>query len=427
MPVADRWQVRFFTIWGAQAISMFGTALVQFAVVWWLTRTTGSATTLALATLAAMLPGVLLGPLAGALVDRWDRRAVMIVADAVAALGVLALAALFATGSIQVWHVYAITLLRATMQTFQLPAMQASTSLIVPQEQLTRVAGLNQMLQGLTMIAAPPLGALLLSLLEVQGVLLIDVGTALLGILPLFFFSIPRPPAAERAAGASVLADMGAGLAYIYRWPGLLILLCMAAAINLLVAPAMALKPILVTGHFGGDAVSLAIFESAFGVGVIAGGVLLGVWGGFRRRIVTSLLGIGAAGAGLLALGLMPAGAYWGGVAAMGAVGSMLVLANGPLLAVMQATVAPEMQGRIFTLLGSVSGAMIPVGLLLAGPAADRLGVQAAYLAGGAICALMAVAAALTPAVLRLEEGAAGRGGAATEPGPQAEARLASD
>jgi DHA3 family macrolide efflux protein-like MFS transporter len=419
MADTPRWQARFFTIWGAQALSMFGTSLVQFALVWWLTQATGSATALALATLAALLPSVLLGPLAGALVDRWNRRIVMIVADGVAALGVLVLAALFAAGDIQLWHIYAITLLRATAQAFQLPAMQASTSLMVPPEQLTRVAGLNQMLQGLTLIAAPPLGALLLGLVAIQGVLLIDVVTALLGILPLFFFHVPQPAAASTAGAGSVLADMRAGLGYMFAWPGLLIMLIMAAGINLLVTPAMSLQPILVTSHFGGDAVSLATMQSAFGVGIIVGGALLGVWGGFRRRIYTSLLGVAVLGLGLLALGLMPAGAFWGGVAAMGLIGAMVVFANGPMMAVMQATVAPEMQGRVFTLVGSVAGAMAPLGLLLAGPAADRFGVQAGYLAGGAICVLMAVAAALTPAVVTLEES-----GARGEAEPPAKAQL---
>jgi DHA3 family macrolide efflux protein-like MFS transporter len=398
------WQTRFFTIWGAQALSMFGTSLVQFALVWWLTQTTGSATTLALATLAALLPGILLGPIAGTLVDRWDRRLVMIVADAAAALGVLALAALFAAGAVEIWHVYLAMLVRATAQTFQLPAMQASTSLLVPHEQLTRVAGLNQMLQGLTLIAAPPIAALLLSLVAVQGILLLDVATALLGILPLFFFRIPQPQAAGASQPTSVLADLRAGFAYVRAWPGLLILLLMATAINLLVTPAMSLQPILVTAHFGGDAVSLAIIETALGIGMIAGGVLLGAWGGFKRRIYTSTLGIGALGAGLLALGVMPADRFWGGVAAMGLVGVTLVLANGPLMALLQATVAPEMQGRVFTLLGSVAAAAAPLGLLLAGPAADRLGVQAIFLAGGAICLLMALAAALTPVVVGLED-----------------------
>lgn len=420
----NRWQTRFFTIWGAQALSMFGTSLVQFAMVWWLTETTGSATSLAIAMIAVMLPNVLLGPLAGALVDRWNRRIVMIVADAVAALGVLALAALFATGAVQIWHIYAVMLLRATMQVFQFPAMQASTSLMAPPEQLTRVAGLNQTLQGLMLIAAPPIGALLLGVVSVQSILLIDVATALLGILPLFFFRIPQPRVAEPAAKASVLADMRAGLAYIYAWPGMLLLLCMAAAINLLLAPAMSLKPILVTQHFGGDVVSLAIIEAAFGIGIIVGGVLLSIWGGFKRRIYTSLLGLSALGAGLVAIGLLPASAFWGGVAAMGLVGAMVAFANGPLMAVMQATVAPEMQGRVFSLAASVSGAMAPVGLILAGPAADRFGVQAGYVAGGVICLLMTVAALLTPAVVNLEERAAQRAGAEAtppEPAPQTE------
>lgn len=423
---SERWQIRFFTIWGAQALSMFGTALVQFAVIWWLTQTTGSATTLALSSFAALLPNVLLGPLAGALVDRWSRRVIMIVADAVAALGVLALAALFATGTIQIWHIYAVTLLRASMQTLQFPAMQASTSLMVPQSQLTRVAGLNQMLQGLVMIGAPPLGALLLGFLPLQGILLIDVATAVLGILPLFVFHIPQPAAPE-GPRPSVVGDVRDGLRYVFAWPGLLILLCMAAAINLLVSPALSLKPILVTQHFGSDAVGLAWLEAAFGVGIIAGGMLLGVWGGFRRKIYTSLLGISMVGLGLLAMGVIPTAAYWGGVAAFGVIGAMIVFANGPLFALVQATVAPEMQGRVFTLMGSISGAAAPLGLLLAGPAADLVGVQAVYLAAGATCLLVACAAALTPAVVTLEDQARAAGPGAEVPAPTGETQLAAE
>jgi DHA3 family macrolide efflux protein-like MFS transporter len=157
--------IPFFTIWAGQAFSLVGSQVVQFALVWWLTQLTGSATVLATASLVALLPEIVLSPIAGAYVDRWNRRIVMIVADGLIALASLWLAYLFWIGATQVWHVYVILAIRAVGGSFHWPAMQASTSLMVPKEQLTRVAGLNQTLKGVLNIACPPLGALLLAIM----------------------------------------------------------------------------------------------------------------------------------------------------------------------------------------------------------------------------------------------------------------------
>ena len=167
---STNWARTFFTFWTGQALSLFGTQLVQFALVWWLTETTGSATVLATATLVGVLPNVFLAPVAGVLVDRWSRRTIMIASDGAVALATLALAVDFALGVVQVWHVYLALFVRAAVGTFQFPAAQASTSLMVPPEQLARVAGLNQMLQGGMIIIAPPIGALLLGVLPTPGV-----------------------------------------------------------------------------------------------------------------------------------------------------------------------------------------------------------------------------------------------------------------
>ena len=138
------WAARFFTIWSGQALSLFGSALVQFALIWWLTQKSGSATVLAVATLVGMLPQIVVGPFAGALVDRWNRRVIMIVADGTIAAFSLLLAYLFATGTVQIWHIYAIMAVRALGGAFHFPAMAASTPLMVPKEHLTRINGLNQ-------------------------------------------------------------------------------------------------------------------------------------------------------------------------------------------------------------------------------------------------------------------------------------------
>ena len=162
-PTLVNWKPRFYAIWLGQASSLIGSALTQFVLLWWITDTTGSAQSLAVAGMMALLPQALFGPLGGTLADRWNRRIIMIVADIITALCMLVLIALFATNSIQLWHIYVLMFVRSSMQAFQQPAAAASTAMLVPKEWLQRVAGMNQTLQGIMTIAAAPLGALALS------------------------------------------------------------------------------------------------------------------------------------------------------------------------------------------------------------------------------------------------------------------------
>jgi len=406
MENGSQWKLTFFSFWFTQALSLFGSGLASFALVWWITETTGSATILATASLATLLPGILFGPLAGVLVDRLNRKWVIIISDATSALLALLLVVLFWTSSLQLWHIYVINVMRALAGIFQFPAVQSSTSLMVPKEQLTRIAGLNQALQGATMIAAPPLGALLLSLLPIHSILGIDFLTAVIAICLLFAISIPQPviyQAATRVT-ATVWQDMHAGFAFLRRWPALLSVMCIAALLNLVLTPAFILVPILVTQHFNGSALQLGWINAAYGFGIIGGGVLLGAWGGFKRRILTSLLGLTGLGIGSFLIGISPSDAYGIALAGMALVGVMNTFANGPFFAILQSIVPPEMQGRVFTVLMSVSTAMAPVGLALAGPLADRFGVQLWYILGALICGLMVAWIVHSPALLRLGE-----------------------
>jgi len=395
----------FFVLWSCQGLSLLGSQIVQFALVWWLARETGSATVLTTATMVALLPTVLLGPLAGALVDRFDRRWVMLVADAAVAVASLGLLALFAAGIARPAHVFAILFARAIGAAFHGPAMQASTSLMVPDEQLTRVQGLNQSLQAAVIILSAPLGAVALDLLPMAGVIAIDVITAIIAIAPLLVIAVPRPPAsAEGAASSSVWRDVLAGFEYVRRRPGLLGIVVMASVINLAMVPAFSLLPLLVQQHFARDALDLGWMSSLFGGGALAGGVLLGAWGGFRRRMVTSLTAIVGLGLATVGLGLTPAGSFGVALAAMFCVGLFQPLANGPIHAVLQATVAPDVQGRVFTLLASASTAMAPIGLAIAGPVSDRIGISSWFTIGGGVCVVMGLSAFLLPAIVRIDD-----------------------
>jgi len=403
-----RWQAPFFTIWGGQALSLLGSQLVQFALIWYLTVETGSATVLATASLVGLIPQVVLGPIAGTLVDRWNRRLTMILADSIIALATVGLVVLFALNIVEIWHIYVLMFIRSVAGGFHGYAMTASTSLMVPKEHLTRIQGVNQMLNGGLNIVAAPLGALLLELLPMQGILSIDVVTAIMAISPLFFIAIPQPERIERGQNqgngkTTVWQDFVSGLRYVFHWPALLIIASMAVVINFLLTPAFSLLPLLVKDHFNGSAIQLSWVDAAFGIGIILGGLLLGIWGGFKRKLMTSMLGLAGMGIGTLMMSQVPPTGIYIAVGAALVVGIMQPITNGPIFAVMQSTVDPDMQARVFSLLSSAAAAMSPIGLLIAGPLSDELGIQTWFLLGGLICILMAVAGLFIPALKTVE------------------------
>jgi DHA3 family macrolide efflux protein-like MFS transporter len=396
----------FLIIWTGQAFSLLGSELAQFALIWWLTRTTNSPTVLALASMVGLLPQVVFGPIVGVLVDRWSRRAVMLAADTLVALSTLYLGYLFWTDAASIAAVFVVLFLRALGSTFHWPAMQASTTLMVPDRHLTRIQGMNQAMNGGLRIVAAPMGALLLEWIDVAGIIALDVGTALLAIVPLLFIPIPRPqraPSASRGL-AAIWQELGEGLQHVRARPALLIIMGQALLINLVLTPAFALLPILVTNHFRGEALQLAWLQAGFSAGLVGGGLLLGVWGGFRRRIHTTLFGLMGMGVGLLVVALTPATLLPVAAGGLVIVGAMLSLTNGPVHAILQATVAPEMQGRVFMLLRSLATLVAPLGLTFAGPISELVGVRFWFFAGGVVTLVTAVAGSFSRVLLAVED-----------------------
>jgi len=405
LPV-KKWATRFFSIFIGQAFSLFGSSLVQFALIWHLTQQTGSATVLATASLFGMLPQIILGPVAGTIVDRGNRRTIMIVSDALIAVFTLLLAYLYWSGQIEIWHIYLVLSIRSAGGAFHYPAMAASTTLMVPKEHLSRVAGANQTLQGLISIVAPPVGALLVAALPTHKILMVDVITAIMGITPLLVFTIPQPEKAEvpgSAPASSFMQDLGAGFKYMAAWPGLLMLGLMATLLNFLMAPTSALTPLLVTKYFGKGALELGSLDSLFGVGMIAGGVTLGVWGGFKKKILTSLSGIIAFSFAIIAIAATPADKFWIMLVSMFIIGFMMPLVNGPIQALFQSVVEPAMQGRVLSLVGSVAQAMMPIGFLIAGPVADATSYQTWFWVAGVSNLLIGLAGFFVPALMNME------------------------
>ncbi len=397
----------FFTLWTGQAVSIIGSQLVQFALIWWMTERTGSATVLATASIIGLVPQVVLGPLAGVLVDRWNRRRVMLAADLVVSLTTLGLAVIVWSGEVELWHVYVTLFIRSLGGSFHHPAMSASTSLMVPQEHLTRIQGLNQVLNGGLNIASAPLGALLLSILPLEGVLMIDIVTAAVAMIILLFIHVPQPEQKAAAGSQSALSDywsdLRAGMRYLFNWRGLMLLALLAMLLNMVLAPTSSFMPLLVTNHFAGTAWHLGLLQGAFGLGILIGGLMLGVWGGFRRRIVTSLMGLVGIGLGVVIVGVAPASMFPLAVGGMLMGGIMSSLTNGPIMAIFQANVAPELQGRVFTLMGSMTAGMMPLGLAVAGPLADVIGVRTWFIGAGLLAVAIAFVAFCIPALMNLE------------------------
>jgi DHA3 family macrolide efflux protein-like MFS transporter len=395
----------FFVLWTGQSLSLIGSQAVQFALIWWLTESSGSAAILATATLLGLLPPVVLGPVIGTLIDRWDRKRVMLAADGITAAAALLLAGLFATGTAEVGHVLGLLFLRALGAAFHAPAMTASTTLMVPEKYYTRIQGLNQSVQGVLAIVAAPLGALLLTVFSMTGVMMVDVGTALLAILPLAAIRVPQPPRSAAASeGSSVRAETMAGFRYLMSRRGHRTLVAMSALINAFVVPAFALLPLLVLERLNGGAVQFGWLSSSLGVGLIVGGVGLSAWGGFRKRIVTAMTGMIALGLAVTAVGITPASSFAWALISMSCVGIIVPLVNGPVHAIFQATIAPDYQGRAFTLIASLATGAAPLGLIVAAPVAELLDVGAWYLAGGVACVAMGIAGLLAPSLRAIED-----------------------
>ncbi|MCL5995990.1 MAG: MFS transporter [Chloroflexi bacterium] len=398
----------FLVLWAGQACSLLGSQLVQFALVWWLTKATGSATMLALASLTALLPQILIGPFAGTLVDRWSRKTVMLVADGTVAVATLVLAVLFWLNLAAVWAIYVLLLIRATGAAFHWPAMQASTTLMVPQKHLSRVGGMNQTLAGLSGMFIPPLGALAIEALPMQAVLAIDVATAVPAMATLLFIAIPQPARTDApttvGVRSSVWSEMRAGLHFILGWKALLTFSLMGVLIYMFGRAANSLTPLLITKHFNGGALELGGLQSAAGIGAVIGGVTLGIWGGFRRRTVTSLLALALDGLAIIAIGLSPQNAFAMAVVFIFIVGFLEAMLMGLNGAIGLAIIPPEMQGRVLSLLMSVQLLMAPLGLLIAGPFADTFGVPMWWVLTGAVISLMGVSALCIPSIVHIED-----------------------
>jgi DHA3 family macrolide efflux protein-like MFS transporter len=380
------WKRDYFTILGGQAVSLITSGALQMALIFTITDRTDSALMLSVASLAGFLPYAVLGPFIGVLVDRHSRKAVMILADlAIAAAGgVLAVTALLTT--LEIWMIMAALFARSLGAAFHSPALGAATPLIVPADMLVKYGGYSQSLQSLSYIVSPALGALLYAAWDMSAIIALDVGGAVIASVAVALVHIPKPGKQDAGQG-HFLAEMKQGFAVLKRHKGLTALLLVGSAYLLVYMPINALYPLISLGHFGGTPMHASVAEMAFAVGMVAGGFILGLWGGFKRRTVTIFSSILLMGAALAVSGLLPPGGFVAFAVCCLAMGFSAPFYSAVQTALFQRMIEPQYLGRVFSLTGSVMSLVIPLGLLASGLLADRIGVPLWFLISGALIA----------------------------------------
>ena len=395
------WKWRFWSIFAGQALSLTGSAITQFVLIWWITDTTGDLGALATAGLVALLPQALLGPLGGTFADRYNRRMLMIVSDLLSAFCIVVVIALFLSGRIALWHIYTAMFVRSAATAFQMPAASASEAMLVPRHFLPRVAGLNQTLMGVVTVAAAPLGALAIAAMPVGKALWIDVGTALLGIAPLLAFAIPQHPLSR--SGTGIWTEFCEGIGVVWQDARLRRIYALLTAVVLVIMPTFMLLPLLVKQHFGGGAQQVAMLESLGGAGMIAGGAIVAII--VPRRLVSWILwGFSLSCATLALTALMPSGLFWLAAIFWALSGLLFILGDAPFTALIQATVPNQLQGRVLGLLATLMGLAAPIGLLIAAPLGALIGVRWLFVLTGALGTLVSLLAFLSGELRRAEE-----------------------
>lgn len=400
------WKRKFSIIWTGQFISLLSSTAVNFAIIIWLSLETESAEVLAYAAVAGLLPQAIIGPIAGVYIDRWDRKITMILSDAFVALCTLVMSISFYLGYESLILIYAMLALRSIGSAFHMPAMQAATPLLAPKSELLRVAGVNQIIQSVSSIAGPALGALAVGLFSIGNVLLLDIAGAAIAIMSLLFVDIPNPKRADKAKASikQVWQDMGIGLKEILKNRGLSLLFLYAVIATFGLMPVSALFPLMTISHFGGDKFEMSVVEIAWGVGMLVGGGLLGiVKPSIPKPIIIAAMQI-IMGLTFVISGWLPSNGFLLFVGLTGIGGLTASLYSASFMTTIQEEVQANVLGRVLSLFFSV--ALIPsiVGLLSTGFVANSIGINLTFIILGFLIVGVGVFSFLTPTVMQLGE-----------------------
>lgn len=382
-----RWRSNTAWFLSSQTVSLFGSSLTQFAIIWYVTLATSSGVMLMISSLCSFLPQILISMLAGVWADRHNRKYLIMIADGSIALSTLILAIIFLYGYKELWLLFAVSAVRSIGAGVQTPAVSAMIPQIVPKDKLMRINGINGTIQSLTMLISPAVSGAVLSMAGLEAAFFIDVITAVIGISILLRIPVTKVERASRQQNAGALDDLKYGLRYTWNHKFLRVFLGFYAVMMFLVTPAALLTPLMTTRSFGDEVWMLTANEMVWSLGSVIGGLLVAMWGGLKNRLYT--LALGTVIFGLFTMSLGFAGIFWVYLLLLLITGLTMPLISSPSMVLLQETVEPDMQGRVFGLVQIVSAAAVPLGMAVFGPMADSIKVERLLIATGILMALL--------------------------------------
>lgn len=374
----------FTLVWLGQLVSVLTTQMSGFALSIWIYEKTNSATALGLAQVFFITPFLIISPIAGAMVDRYDRKWMMALSDLSAGIATLALLGLQAAGMLEIWHLYAAALLQGLGNAFQWPAYSAAISLMVPKDQLGRANGMMSLIEAGPAVLAPLMAGALLPVIGLTGILSLDVVTFVVAVLVLIVVIVPRPQTSSVGAQArgSILKEAAFGFRYIFARPGLLGLQLLFFFGNLFLGVTNTLTQPLVLAKTSNNELTLGLVLSVGAIGSVVGAVLMSAWGGFKRRVYGVLSGWMVVAVGVLIFGLSSSVPGW-------IVGAVIMFSVGPIMnasnqAIWQSKVEPDVQGRVFSARRLIAWFSNPISPIIAGVLADQV-LEPGMRAGGSL------------------------------------------
>lgn len=393
------WKQKFVTLWIGQAASLLTSMISQYALIWYLTDLTGSSAVLSIAMIAAFLPQGVLSLFTGSFADRFDRRVIMVVADGAIGLVSLGLVFVAAGGALSPAPIIVALALRGVGSAFHAPCLQAVTPLLAPPEMLTKCAGWSQGIQTVSMLLSPALAAMLYAKVPLHWVILLDTVGAAFAIAGLLAARLPVLRVGTAGQKLRLWTDTKEGFAILrsHRWLWELCLIC--AVFSVAFMPVSALFPLMSMGYFGGDAGSAALVETLFSVGMLAGSVILGIWGGTKDKVVTMVGAELLLGLLLAATGILPPTGFFVFAGLSLLMGLSCPFFNSVFMALIQEKVEPEYLGRVLGLSGAIMSLASPLGLMATALFADRTGLTVWFLAAGLVTLLCGGLTLALPAV----------------------------
>lgn len=369
------WKRNVILFLTGQTISLFGSMLVQYAITWYITLKTQSGTMMTISIICGFLPAFFVAPFAGVWADRYNRKTLIILSDSLTAIATLALAILFFMGYNSIWLLFAASSIRALGSGVQTPAIGAFLPQLVPEDKLIRVNGVNSSIQSLVMLVSPMLSGALLSMATIETIFFIDVITAAIAVaILLLFLHVPAHARALAKQKISYFEDMSEGVRYIRNHGFVKTIFLFCAIYFILVTPLAFLTPLQVSRSFGSDVWRLTAIEVTYSAGMMAGGVVIASWGGFKNKVHTMVVSNFVIALCTFALGITPV--FWIYLLFMALVGVALPVFNTPFTVLLQQKVEQDYLGRVFGVLSMISSSIMPLSMLVYGPVADFIRIE---------------------------------------------------